>query len=134
MITNTVEESGRVDATVASQLNVSRSFVKVLLDQGKVSVNNNSVYKASAKVHPGDVLQIDFEPTTLADIPEIELDVLYKDDDCLVVYKPAGVLTHSKGAFNQRLPCRLSFGNSLLAWKITVAASYIGSTELHRDC
>jgi 23S rRNA pseudouridine1911/1915/1917 synthase len=100
MITNTVEESGRVDATVASQLNVSRSFVKVLLDQGKVSVNNNSVYKASAKVHPGDVLQIDFEPTTLADIPEIELDVLYKDDDCLVVYKPAGVLTHSKGAFN----------------------------------
>lgn len=100
MIQNTVEESGRIDAVIAAQLQVSRSFVKVLLDQGKVTVNNNPVYKASAKVHPGDMLAIDFTPSTLADIPDIDLEIVYKDDDCLVVYKPAGILTHSKGAFN----------------------------------
>jgi 23S rRNA pseudouridine1911/1915/1917 synthase len=33
-------------------------------------------------------------------IPEIDLPVLYEDDDCVVIYKPVGVLSHSKGAFN----------------------------------
>lgn len=96
----TTPESGRVDGAVAASQELSRSFVKVLLDQGKVSVNGKAVYKPSAKVHPGDTITVDYQPTELHDIPEIDLEILYQDDDCIVVNKPAGVLTHSKGVFN----------------------------------
>lgn len=96
----TIEESGRIDAAVAKEQVVSRSFVKVLLDQGKVSIGETTVYKPSVKVHPGDIVTLNYEAATDADIPEINLEILYQDDDCLVVNKPVGVLTHSKGAFN----------------------------------
>lgn len=33
-------------------------------------------------------------------IPEIELPVIYEDKTCVVINKPAGLLSHSKGAFN----------------------------------
>ncbi len=93
-------QSGRIDAAVAKELAVSRSFVKVLIDQGKVSINGKVAYKAPTKVQEGDTVSLEFEPTALTDIPDISLDILYQDDDCLVVYKPEGVLTHSKGVFN----------------------------------
>jgi len=95
-----VDESKRLDAFVAAEQGLSRSFVNVLLDQGKVSVNGKVVYKPSAKVRPGDTVTLDYQPTALQDIPEIDLEILYQDDDCVVINKPAGVLTHSKGAFN----------------------------------
>lgn len=95
-----VDESKRLDAFVAAEQGLSRSFVNVLLDQGKVSVNGKAVYKPSAKVRPGDTVTLDYQPTALQDIPEIDLEILYQDDDCVVINKPAGVLTHSKGAFN----------------------------------
>ena len=100
MQTIEVTENGRVDAVIAKHQSVSRSFVKVLLDQGKVKVNDKITYKASSKVNEGDSILLDFQPTELKDIPDISLDIIYKDDDCLVVYKPEGVLTHSKGVFN----------------------------------
>lgn len=90
----------RIDATIAASQQVSRSFVKVLLDQGKVSLNGKTTYKASAKVHPDDVIELDYTPEALKDIPDISLPILYEDDDCLVINKPEGVLTHSKGVFN----------------------------------
>ena len=95
-----VTEPGRLDAVVAKEQGLSRSFVKVLFDQGKVSVNGKVVYKSSNKANPGDSITLDFQPAQLKDIPEIDLEILYQDDDCLVIYKPEGVLTHSKGVFN----------------------------------
>ncbi len=95
-----VSESSRIDGFIAKSQNVSRSFVKVLLDQGKVSLNDEVIYKPSTNVNAGDVIKLDFEHTELKDIPEIEIEILYEDDDCLVLNKPIGVLTHSKGAFN----------------------------------
>ena len=96
----TPEETIRLDAHVAKELGLSRSFVSVLIDQGKISVDGKAIYKASSKIHPGDVIVADYQPSNLQDIPEIQLDIIYQDDDCLVINKPAGVLTHSKGAFN----------------------------------
>ena len=97
---NTPDETMRLDAHIAKELSLSRSFVKVLLDQGKVTVNGVAIFKSSSKVHPGDEISTDYQATQLQDIPEIQLDIIYQDDDCIVVNKPAGVLTHSKGAFN----------------------------------
>jgi 23S rRNA pseudouridine1911/1915/1917 synthase len=33
-------------------------------------------------------------------LPELELPIIYQDDNCLVINKPIGILSHSKGAFN----------------------------------
>ncbi len=100
MITFTVEEAKRIDASIASTQELSRSFVSVLLDQGKATLNGKVIYKPSTRVYEGDVIELDFQPSQLQDIPEIDLDILYQDDDCIVVNKPEGVLTHSKGVFN----------------------------------
>ena len=100
MLNINVTETSRVDALIAKNLEVSRSFVNVLLDQGKVFINDKATYKSSTKVHGGDVIMIDYQPAQITDIPDINLPILYEDDDCLVIEKPVGVLTHSKGAFN----------------------------------
>ena len=41
-----------------------------------------------------------YNPDIASEIPKIELPILYEDDNCLVVDKPVGLLSHSKGAFN----------------------------------
>lgn len=101
MLNLIAQDSSRLDVFIASQIeDASRSFVSTLCDQGKVSVNGTVIYKNSSKVHGGDIVRVDYEASTALDIPDITLDILYEDNDCLVVVKPAGVLTHSKGAFN----------------------------------
>ncbi|MDQ5886099.1 MAG: Pseudouridine synthase [Patescibacteria group bacterium] len=101
MLNFVADDSSRLDVFVASQIeDASRSFVSTLCDQGKVSVNGTVIFKTSSKVHSGDIVQVDYEASTALDVPDIDLEILYEDDDCLVVVKPAGVLTHSKGAFN----------------------------------
>lgn len=95
------DNTSRLDVFIASQIeNASRSFVSTLCDQGKVSVNGKTIYKVSSKVHVGDQVRVDYSEAKAVEVPDISLDILYEDDDCLVVVKPEGVLTHSKGLFN----------------------------------
>ena len=95
------EVTSRLDVFVAANIeDASRSFVSTLCDQGKVSVNGKVIYKVSTKVHVGDTVQVDYDSTAAVEVPEINLDILYEDEDCLVVVKPEGVLTHSKGLYN----------------------------------
>lgn len=95
-----VETGTRLDTYVSRKIpSVSRSFIQKLEEQGRVLVNSNKA-RTSYKIHQGDVIEVDFDETTLEDTPTIEMEVLYEDDDCLVVNKPAGLLTHSKGAYN----------------------------------
>ncbi len=78
--------------------NLTRSFLQNLIDQGKITVNKQ-MQKTGYKLKPGDVIEINYnleKPTQEV----IDLPVLYEDDDCVVINKPQGVLTHSKGAFN----------------------------------
>lgn len=67
-----------------------------LIDEGKVLVNGN-ISKAGYKVREHDSVLIDYDESQTAEIPEIDLPVLYEDDDCIVINKPAGVLTHTVG-------------------------------------
>ncbi len=90
----------RLDHYVVRQLpELSRSAVEKLIEANNVQVNGTVVTKSSHKVRPDDTVMIDYAPgSPLA--PVIELPVLYEDKSCVVIDKPAGVLTHSKGAFN----------------------------------
>lgn len=79
---------------------LSRTHAAKLIEEGRVSVNASPQTKAGYKVRPDDRIVIDYDEKASADIPDIDLSVIYEDDDCVVINKPVGVLTHSKGAYN----------------------------------
>src|SRR5438128_12468606 len=95
------DEAGqRLDSFVAGRLpQFSRSFLQKQCELGEVRVNEQSA-KPKHKLHEGDRVRVVFDTSGKQVVPKIELPVLYEDDDCLVINKPPGVLTHSKGAFN----------------------------------
>ncbi|MCY9806856.1 RluA family pseudouridine synthase [Lentilactobacillus senioris] len=89
-------ESGRIDK-VAAELDptLSRSAAKEMIDAGLIKVND-VVVKAKTTVQPGDLVSVAArEPETLEVIPEdIPLDIVYEDDDVIVVNKPQGMVVH----------------------------------------
>jgi 23S rRNA pseudouridine1911/1915/1917 synthase len=73
----------------------SRAFLQKLIEQGDVVVNGSRA-KASYKIRVGDKIQVEVPaPRPLETLPEeIALDVLFEDDDLIVVNKPAGLVVH----------------------------------------
>ena len=72
-----------------------RSYIQKLIKEKNVKVNS-TVIKSNYKVAKGDQIQITIPDLTEPDIlPEnIPLDILYEDDDILVVNKPKGMVVH----------------------------------------
>lgn len=89
----------RADAFVAQKYpQFARSSLKGLFSNQAVQVNNKTA-KPGYKLKSGDQLLVD--NTILQHQPKpINLEVIYEDKDSVVINKPAGVLTHSKGALN----------------------------------
>jgi len=85
---------------VAMLPQLTRSAASHLIEQGKVTVNGTVVTKAGYKLRLGDEVTVDYDPEVAESIPAIELPIIYEDDDCVVIDKPIGLLTHSKGLFN----------------------------------
>ncbi|MEK7594729.1 MAG: RluA family pseudouridine synthase [Patescibacteria group bacterium] len=79
---------------------VSRSFAVRMIEDGDVVVNGEPQLKAGYKVRQTDTITIDFDEAKAIVYPEIDIPIIYEDDDCVVINKPIGLLTHSKGAFN----------------------------------
>jgi 23S rRNA pseudouridine1911/1915/1917 synthase len=89
----------RLDQRVTTELGkLSRSSSAKLIELGKVTVNGKPVSKTSFKVDDSDIIKIDYIKQQIPD--NLKLPILYEDNDCIVINKPLGVLTHSKGAFN----------------------------------
>lgn len=96
-----ISRAQRLDQKVVELLpDLSRTFAAKIIDEGKVTVNGTPQTKAGYKLREGDEVVVDYDSSELEQIPEIALPVLYEDDDCVVINKPAGILSHSKGAFN----------------------------------
>lgn len=96
-ITLTVKESMRLDKLLAQELvGVSRSAVQGLIEDGRVTDRNGRVLAKSAKLQPGETVQVIFPPLRQPDVtPEnIPLDIIYEDEDLLVVNKPKGMVVH----------------------------------------
>jgi 23S rRNA pseudouridine1911/1915/1917 synthase len=73
----------------------SRAFLQKLIEHGDVRVNGRAA-KASYKVRAGDTVGIEIPPPRPLDAQpeEIPLDILFEDDDLIVVNKPAGLVVH----------------------------------------
>ena len=85
----------RVDRFVADVSGLSRSFVQKLIVDGRLTAGGVPI-KANAVVGPGDRLVLDVPPVVPLDVAgeAIPLDVVYEDDDLLIVDKPAGLVVH----------------------------------------
>ena len=73
----------------------SRASIQKRIASGNIRVNGKNV-KDSYKVRPGDEIEMDpVEPVEMEILPEdIPLDILYEDNDLIVVNKPKGMVVH----------------------------------------
>ncbi len=109
----TFKENGqRLDKAVAMlNSDLSRSFITKLIDEGKITINGK-VEKPSFKVKENDEIIIEEIVDTKSDIKEedIPLDVVYEDDDILVINKPQGMVVHpANGHYSGTLVNALMF-------------------------
>ncbi len=96
-----ISRAERLDMRVIAMYpDLTRSVAAKLIEKGKVTVNGKVIEKAGYKLKPGDEIIAEYNYELMTAIPSIELSVIYEDDDCVVVEKPIGILTHSKGDFN----------------------------------
>lgn len=89
-------QNGRLDK-VCSEIfsDYSRSQIKQLIDGGNITVNGKTE-KAKYKVKSGDVIRLEEPETKTLELrPEnIPLDIVYEDDDVIVINKPQGMVVH----------------------------------------
>ena len=88
--------AGRIDRFVADATGLSRSHVQKLISDGRLTVDGVPV-RANALVAAGSDVRLDVpEPIALdlAPAPDIRLDIVYEDDDLLIVDKPVGLVVH----------------------------------------
>lgn len=98
VLTADEDAEGRLDSflTAALEGEFSRNRIKSLIEQNAVTINGKAVTEPKRKVQPGDEIVIDMpEPEDPEPKGEdIPLDVLYEDDDLIVLVKPAGLVVH----------------------------------------
>jgi len=95
-----VEESEnnlRVDVIINKREElISRTRIKNLILKNKLKLNDNIIKSPSKKVVTGDKLSLNIpEPEEASLKPyEFKLDIIYEDEDLLVINKPAGIIMH----------------------------------------
>ena len=95
-VINVIDNDGiRIDKYLLDKLDISRNKIQKLINDNNILVNGKSV-KASYIVRVDDLIECDFLYKEKIDIlPEdIPLDIVYEDDDLLVVNKPSGMVVH----------------------------------------
>lgn len=106
------DEDQRIDRVVTDWISdLSRSYIQKIIKEGNISVNEKSI-KSNYKVKEGDIIRCMIprcvEPEILAE--DIPLDILYEDEEILIVNKPKGMVVHpSAGHYSQTLVNGLLF-------------------------
>ncbi len=96
---NNEDQGKRLDVFISEVNKLSRSYVQQLIQSGDVLINGlPSINKY--KIKQGDKISINDSKFNL-EVPKIELPIIYEDNDCLVINKPVGILSHSKDPMSQ---------------------------------
>tara|TARA_Y100000590_G_scaffold258923_1_gene290610 strand:+ start:255 stop:1238 length:984 start_codon:yes stop_codon:yes gene_type:complete len=94
----------RIDKFLQSQIkNLSRTRLQSLIREGEVQLNNIAIKDVSKKIKEEDLIKVNFPPPKEVRIKpnKIDLDILYDDDDIIVINKSPGVVVHP-GAGNYK--------------------------------
>ena len=88
-------EDVRIDSFLAEKLDLSRSKIQKLIKEDKILVNGKSV-NSSYLVKIGDSISIDDELDYNISVEgeDIPLDIVYEDDDLLIINKASGMVVH----------------------------------------
>ncbi len=112
IMVNELEKALRVDKYLNMvQDELSRSFIQQLIEDEKILIND-APCKSNSKVKNGDTITIeDFELAPIEAKPEdIPLDIIYEDQDIIVINKPKGMVVHpSVGNYEHTLVNALLF-------------------------
>lgn len=89
------KEGIRIDKYLSEQLEYSRSILSKMLEEGDILVNGHPV-KPSYLIHLEDEIEVvkPYEKETTLTPEEMPLDIVYEDQDILVINKPTGVVVH----------------------------------------
>ena len=88
-------QSDRLDKYLANNTDYSRSLISKMLNDGFILVNGKKE-KNSFKVKDGDIIEIKdgFKEETDIVPTNIPIDIVYEDDDIMVINKPSGLVVH----------------------------------------
>ncbi len=123
-ILQVAESAIRLDKYLVKEYpGLSRSHLQRLIEQGYILVND-CVARASQKLHAGDKICVVLPPPEQLSLvaESIPVDVVYEDDDLLVINKPAGLVVHPSpghtthtlvNALLARCPGLLNFGDAM---------------------
>lgn len=97
-LTSTLRDKGtRLDKYLSDNTELSRTRVKVLIEEGYVTKNNDITTDAKYKIKPYDLITIEIPPAESSNIlpnRDIKLDIKYEDDEFLIINKQAGLTVH----------------------------------------
>lgn len=96
MKTIVVNKSGsRLDKFLSENTEFSRTMIAKLIDNGFLKVNGN-LLKASYKVKENDVIEVldGFKEENNIVPVKMDLNIVYEDDDIMVINKPSGLIVH----------------------------------------
>lgn len=95
LIIDEFTEEQRLDNYLAECMHVfSRSKIQNEIKKGNIQVNSYTV-KPSYKIKPNDIINISIHTESLEILPEeLPLNIIWEDENMLVVNKPSGMLTH----------------------------------------
>lgn len=88
--------SKRLDIYLSENIeDVTRSYIKTLIDDSKILVNNKKE-KSGYKLKLNDIIDVTLEEKKSENIvaQDIPLEILYEDDDIIIVNKPKGMVVH----------------------------------------
>jgi 23S rRNA pseudouridine1911/1915/1917 synthase len=89
-------ENQRLDKLITSVLQSPRNQIEKLIKDGNVKVNNKVIKKCGHKLDIDDKIEIDYPKLQEEETKEVDFDIeiIYEDDDILVINKPANLVTH----------------------------------------
>lgn len=94
----------RIDIYLAKELDMSRSKVKNQINNANILVNDKQI-NANYIIKENDVISVEIVDENInVDPEEMNLDIIYEDDDLLVINKPSGLVVHpAVGNYNHTM-------------------------------
>ena len=97
LLVKTEENNQRVDAFINNkEKSLSRTRIKNLILKKNLKLNNQILISPSKKVSTGDQLSLEIPAPKLASLKpyKFKLDIIYEDQDIIIINKPAGIVIH----------------------------------------
>ena len=90
------DKAQRLDTFLSAQIGQTRSQIAILIKQNCVEVENKKVARAGIKLKVAQCVKVEFPDAKKEEALDVDFDVeiLYEDDDVLVINKPSGVTVH----------------------------------------